>query len=364
MVCSYYPFIALLLSEGATPADCFKLPKGHRRTFALFETERGRRELSLEIGKQVREIDWDLFDKQLDAIRAHDVKVVTYRDPHFPTYLRDIAKSPPILFYKGDLRLLARRGVAIVGSRAATARGCRFAETLASDLAAMDVMVASGLARGIDTAAHRGALAGGGETVAVVGTGLDVIYPAQNGALMEAIGREGCVLSEQLMGTMPMGFVFPQRNRLISAISRIVVVVEAAARSGALLTATWALEQGREVGAVPGFPGDSRSHGANGLIKKGAFPIESAGDVLAAAPLLELEDGAIPRGPGRLGQGATPALTGETGEVFEALSASATDTDALAMHLDKPVSAVQRILLDLEMQGLIARDRAGGYHKL
>ena len=130
------------------------------------------------------------------------------------------------------------------------------------------------------------------------------------------------------------------------------------------MTATWALEQGREVGAVPGFPGDARSQGANGLIKKGAFPIESASDVLEAAPLLALEDGAIPRGPGRLGQGAVPALVGETAEVFEALSTSATDTDALAMHLEKPVSAVQRILLDLEMQGLIARDRAGGYHKL
>ena len=123
MVCSYYPFLALLLSEGATAADCFRMPRGYHRTFALFKTERGRRELSLEIGKRIHEVDWDRFEKQLDAIRAHDVGVVTYRDPHFPTYLRDIAKSPPILFYKGDLKLLARRGVAIVGSRNATARG-------------------------------------------------------------------------------------------------------------------------------------------------------------------------------------------------------------------------------------------------
>jgi DNA processing protein len=328
----------------------------------MFETERGRRELSFGIGKQIHEVDWDRFNRQLDAIRGHDVGVVTYRDPHFPAYLRDIAKSPPILFYKGDLRLLARRGVAIVGSRNATTRGCRFAETLAADLAAMDVMVVSGLARGIDTAAHRGALANGGATVAVVGTGLDVIYPSQNAALMDAIGRDGCVLSEQLMGMSPLSFVFPLRNRLISAMSRIVVVVEAAARSGALLTATWALEQGREVGAVPGFPGDTRSCGANALLKKGAFPIESASDVLEAAPLLQLEDGAIPRGPSPLAQ--APSLTGEAVEVFDALSASATDTDALATHLEKPVSTVQHILLDLEMQGLIARDRTGGYHKL
>jgi DNA processing protein len=359
VVQSYYPFLALLLTEGASAADCRRLRLDHEGAFALFRTERGRSELSLELGKRIGEVDWERFERQVEAIREHGVGVITYRDRDFPPCFRDIPDSPPMILYKGDLRLLSRRGIAIVGSRNASARGGRFAASLAAELASCGVTVTSGLARGIDGEAHRGALSVGGATVAVVGTGLDVPYPRQNSDLLESIGLRGCVVSEQLMGTPPQAFVFPLRNRLISALSHMVVVVEAAARSGALLTARWALEQGRDVGAVPGFPGDPRSAGANRLLKSGACLVENANDVFNAVPRL----GVTVRRDAAGGTGAA-TLDAETSRVLEGLGSGSTDPDTLADHLGEPVAFVQRVLLELEMQGLVARDGAGGYHRL
>jgi predicted Rossmann fold nucleotide-binding protein DprA/Smf involved in DNA uptake len=148
VVCSFYPFLALLLADGTVPADCLRLPKDYERAFAMLQTESGRQELSFLIGKPIRGIDWDRFDRQLDAVHSHAVRIITRFDHAFPPYLRDIPKSPPLLFYKGDLSYLAHRGVAIVGSRRASVRGSRFATGLASDLAALGVTVVSGAARG------------------------------------------------------------------------------------------------------------------------------------------------------------------------------------------------------------------------
>jgi DNA processing protein len=329
----------------------------------MLQTEQGRHQLSFEIGKPIRKVDWSRFDQQLEAIELHKIGVVTFRDRCFPEYLRDIPQAPPILFYKGEFGLLDRRGIAIVGSRNASMRGRQFAMSLASDLAECDVMVASGLARGIDTAAHRGSLVRGGPTVAVVATGLDRVYPSENAALSNHIARDGCIMTEQLMGSRPAKFVFPRRNRLISAISRMVVVVEATPQSGALVTAKWAIEQGRDVGAVPGFPGDARSRGANRLLRQGAAPIEGIQDVLDAVPLLEgIRKGSV--GGLQSGSRIAPAqLNDEFVDVFGALSSSPADADALAADLNKPVADVQRILLDLEMRGLVARDTGGGYYR-
>jgi DNA processing protein len=363
VVHSYYPFLALLLAEGTTALDCYKLPKNYKKAFSLLQTNSGRNELSFAIGKRIQDIDWSLFNRQLNAIDAHRVAVVTHRQSHYPAYLRDIPSSPPVLFYKGDLARLARRGVAVVGSRNASARGCRFATTLASDLSACGIMVVSGLARGIDTAAHRGALNHSGSTVAVIGTGLDVVYPSRNAALLETIAQAGCVLTEQVMGTTPRSFVFPLRNRLISAMSHMVVVVEAAARSGALVTVKWALEQGRDVGAVPGFPGDPRSQGANRLLKTGAYPIESIDDIFEAVPLLKAEAPNTAPGAPREERRGVSLPSAEAARVLEALSSSPVDPDTLALHVQKPVATVQRLLLELEMRGLVARDAAGGYHR-
>lgn len=366
MVATYHACLALLLAKGSNAEDCFRLPKDCDKAFHLLKTARGRKELALYIGKSIGEVDWHRFDLQVEAIQTHRVGVITFRDPGYPSYFRDIPKSPPIVFYKGDPVHLSRRGIAVVGSRNASVSGCRFAAELAGDLAASGVMVASGVARGIDAAAHRGALGYGGTTIGVIGTGIDVVYPRENARLLRTIAREGCLVTEQLMGTPPQAFVFPLRNRLISALSHMVIVVEAAERSGALVTAKWALEQGRDVGAVPGFPRDPRSRGVNRLLKMGAVPIESVQDVFDAVPLV------VPDLPhevavqdGGTGDGSRPpaALTGLAFDVFQALGDVPSDADELARCLECPVVDVQRTLLDLEVNGLIARNAVGAYYK-
>jgi DNA processing protein len=338
----------------------------------MLESDAGRHRLSNMLGRPIGETNWGFFERQLNAIEAHGVGVVTFLDVEYPRYFHDIAKPPPILFYKGDLTVLNRRGVAIVGARNASARGCAFAASLASDLAARRIVVVSGAARGIDGAAHSGALKRSGSTVAVVGTGLDVHYPAENASLIHAVSKVGCVLGEQLMGTQAVRYVFPLRNRLISALSRVVVVVEAGERSGALVTAKWALEQGRDVGAVPGFPGDPRSRGVNRLLKDGAHPIESVEDIIKAVPLvLEgiSESADATGGPhgSTVAEGLFPAagaMSEEARMVFGALGKTPTDPDTLAEHVRRDVPLVQRVLLDLEMRGMVARDAGGAYYRL
>jgi DNA processing protein len=367
VVKSYYPVLALLLAGDVGQASCFRLPRDVDAAFDMLHSKAGRDALAHLIGKPIGEVPWDVFDRQVEAITECGIGVITFFDAEYPSYLRDIAKAPPILFFKGDLGWLDRRGIAIVGSRSATVKGCAFARRLAGDLAALGIVVTSGVARGIDAAAHWGALERGGPTIGVVGTGLDVVYPRENRKLLERIVENGCLLSEQIMGTPPQGFVFPLRNRVISGVSRAVVVVEAAERSGALITAQWAIEQGRDVGAVPGFPGDARSRGTNRLIKTGAFAVESAADVLEAVPILQ-EDirGSSPGG--RRDRTRTPDAAGDIQPmeqaVLDALGASGADPDALSRHLQRPVSDLQRVLFDLEMQGVVARDASGMYYRL
>jgi DNA processing protein len=374
---SYYPFLALLCIEGfgavggeaLWQAACER-PK---EVFERLQTAGGRRHLSGLLGKPLGEIPWAFFRGQLEAIERARINVLCLADAEYPRYLRDIRVPPPLLFYRGRIDSLDHRGVAVVGTRQPSPRGAAFTRILARDLASCGIMVASGLARGIDTAAHRGALEGCGPVVGVIGTGLDVCYPLENRRLMEEIVSRGCILTEQFVGVTPRSYVFPLRNRLISALSRIVIVVEAGARSGALITAKWAVEQGREVGAVPAFPGDFRSCGVNRLLKMGAVPIESANDVLEAVPLLveHLDEGRGEDARQREkteetidGRDQLDADRPELSLVYNALSSTATDIDALADHLDKDAAEVQCILLELEMRGLAARDLAGCYYKL
>ncbi|UCH84057.1 MAG: DNA-protecting protein DprA, partial [Candidatus Latescibacterota bacterium] len=237
MVESYYPFLAILLVDEIGRVDCFKLPRDYKDTFEKLRSPAGRKVLSRRLKKPIPEIPWSEFEHQIKAVARHDVGVVTYLDDNFPQYLRDIPNAPPLLFFRGDFGVLDRRGVAIVGSRRPSARGAAFTRMLAAELAGRGILVTSGAAAGVDTAAHRGALEAGAATVAVVGTGLDIAYPVENKELLETIAVDGCVVSEQLMGTRPLKFVFPLRNRLISGISHVVVVVEAGDSSGALITA-------------------------------------------------------------------------------------------------------------------------------
>jgi len=217
---------------------------------------------------------------ELRQAERQGMTVLCWQDRDYPEWLRHIPNQPVILYLKGDAAALAEPGISIVGSRAASSYGLRMAETLAGQLARLGITVVSGLAQGIDTAAHRGALKGGGRTVAVLGCGLDLIYPPENRDLYNAIPTRGALVSEYPLGTRPDAFRFPARNRIISGLSRGVVVVEATGKSGSLITANLALEQGREVFAVPGQADSLKSTGCHRLLQDGAKLVTSIADIV------------------------------------------------------------------------------------
>ncbi len=207
--------------------------------------------------------------------------VVTLADASYPRPLLEISDPPPLLYARGDPELLGRQSLAVIGSRNGTPQGLRNAEAFARTFSEGGLTIVSGLALGIDAAAHRGGLAGAGSTIAVLGTGIDIVYPARNAALFAQIGERGLLLSEYPIGTPAIGHNFPRRNRLISGLARGCLVVEAAIGSGSLITARFAAEQGREVFAIPGSIHSPLSRGCHALIKQGAKLVDAAEDVLA-----------------------------------------------------------------------------------
>lgn len=286
-----------------------------------------------------------------DALRdARDggIEVVPWSDSRYPPALSPIFDPPLVLWARGDLTVLSATAVAIVGSRCASPYGEEAAARLASGLAARGLVIVSGLARGIDAAAHRGALTAGGRTVAVLGCGVDIVYPPEHGGLMNEVVRGGAVISEWPAGTPPRQGHFPQRNRIISGLSRGVVVVEARQRSGALITADCALEQGREVMAVPGNVLSERHRGSHSLLKAGAGFVETAQDVL---DMLHLT-GDQPAGDAR---SATDPLVAamDAGESYA--------LDALATMSGQTAATLLPRLLELELQGWIRRLTGGRF---
>lgn len=276
----------------------------------------------------------------------------------YPHALRHIHDPPPRLYLRGALAevpgALDAPAIAVVGSRDATAYGLAIARDLGRTLAEAGIVVVSGLALGIDGAAHRGALEAGGRTVAVVGGGTDVVYPRQHATLRREILAHGVLVSEHPQGTAPRPGQFPRRNRIVSGLSLGVVVVEATLRSGSLTTATHALEQGREVFAVPGPAGAPRSAGPHALLRRGAKLVETVDDVLA-----ELPAGiARPRGDGCPGQTALPA---DLAGIVEAIRAGAETVDALSRRLPIKMPELLEKLVMLELRGSIARGLAGRY---
>jgi len=221
----------------------------------------------------------DTIQREIDAGRALGARLTASIEPGFPYLLAMANPAPPLIWTLGDPSLLSRNTIAIVGARAASAAGLRFARQLATDLGQAGWVVVSGMARGIDAAAHEGSLASG--SAAVLAGGVDDIYPPQHKELHEQLGARGCIVSEREIGATARAADFPRRNRIISGLSRGVVVVEAELRSGSLITARLAADQGREVFAVPGSPLDPRSRGANSLLKQGATLVEDASDILA-----------------------------------------------------------------------------------
>ena len=223
---------------------------------------------------------------ELKALKRVGAGPLTHGEPLYPETLATLPDAPPLISIMGNLELLRRPTVAVVGARNASSAGVRFARTLSAELGEAGFAVVSGLARGIDTAAHTGALEFA--TIAVLAGGIDSVYPPENDILQGRIATQGLLVAEQKIGTRPKARHFPTRNRLISGLSLGVVIIEAATRSGSLITARCALEQGREVFAVPGSPLDARCHGSNNLIRDGAVLIQSADDVTAVlAPMIE-----------------------------------------------------------------------------
>ena len=274
----------------------------------------------------------------------------------YPRLLAEIDGAPPVIAVRGDTALLNRPTVAMVGARNASAAAIRFARGMAADLAAEGVVVVSGLARGIDAAAHTGSLDGG--TIAVIAGGLDVVYPPENADLHERLFAQGLVVAEQAMGIEPQARHFPRRNRIISGLSLGVVIVEAAPKSGSLITARFAGEQGRDVMAVPGSPLDPRAQGCNLLIREGATLVQSAADVLESVRPIA-PHAAAPAERFLNEPAALDADDAERATVTGLLSPVPVPVDELIRQSGLPAATVQTVLLELEIAGRLVR-HAGG----
>jgi DNA processing protein len=286
------------------------------------------------------------------------VTFVAEGEPDYPARLQEIDDAPPLLGVRGNLPVLARPMVGIVGSRNASAAGLKFARLIARDLGEAGLVIVSGLARGIDAAAHRATTASG--TVAVLAGGHDRIYPPEHDELAQALLLQGAAVSEMPLGWEPRARDFPRRNRLISGIAAGVVIIEAAQRSGSLITARFALEQGREVFAVPGSPLDPRAEGTNGLIKQGATPVTEAADVInVLAPILgRLPD---PPGPPPQPSGLLDHADGDqvTASVLALLGPTPVAIDELIRLFGVAPAAVRMVLLELEIAGRLRQERGG-----
>ena len=281
--------------------------------------------------------------------------LMTLADPDYPRALLEIADPPAVLYCKGRRALLGQPGFGIVGSRNATPQGARDAEAFAQALSDAGLTIVSGLALGIDAAAHRGGLAGAGASIAIVGTGLDRIYPARNKALAHQLVERGLIVSEFPLGTAPLPGHFPRRNRIISGLARGVLVVEAAPDSGSLITARVAAEQGREVFALPGSIHSPLSRGCHALIKQGAKLVESAADILDE---LAWQTRLAP--PQFIEASAHSAVD----PVLAAFDGAPTTLDTLAQRTGLTLDTLSAKLLTLELEGHIASLPGGRYQKL
>jgi DNA processing protein len=297
------------------------------------------------------------INREIERVEAMGARYLFAGRGLYPSLLDTVDGAPAVLIVRGNLALLERRSVAIVGARNASAAAVRFARQLASELSRTDIAIVSGLARGIDTAAHQGSLEGG--TLAVVAGGIDVFYPPENERLQREIAERGLLIAEQPPGTEPRARHFPYRNRIIAGLALGTVVVEAAPRSGSLISARYATEFGREVMAVPGSPLDPRAQGCNLLIREGATLVQSAADILEAIG---------PIGGGRVAQPSrsygterptSDASDKERAAVTGLLGPVPVPVDEIIRQSGLPPAIVQTVLLELELAGRLER-HAGG----
>lgn len=291
----------------------------------------------------------------MERLKAEGFDILIHGKAGYPEALMNFPDAPPVLYSKGKLTADDRFSIAIVGSRRPTHYGLNTAQSIASELASMGFTVVSGLARGIDTAAHKGALQCGGRGIAVLGSGIDVPYPPENKGLMEKISSSGAVLSEFPPGTPPYSLNFPRRNRIISGLSMGVLVAEASGKSGALITVKYALEQGREVFAVPGNISSAVSQGTNELIKQGAKIVLKAGDIVEElAPML--------RGFIKSKEKVKISVTEEEKRLCDILSPEPVHIDNLSRESGMAAHKALSVLLSLELKGVVRQMEGKRFH--
>lgn len=335
---------------GIGPAKFFKLLQAYGSMKKAWETSEAA--LSKLIGNKVV-IEKDKISKnwdpaqELKQVRHFGFRIYCHSEPDYPSILKQIPDAPPVLYAAGNFEHGDDLAVALIGTRNPTSRGAFIAKDLAMGLSRQGITVVSGMARGIDSEAHRGALAARGRTIAVLGSGLDVVYPPENRGLMQEIIQNGVVVTEFSLGTAPTARNFPARNRIISGLSLGVVVVEAAQDSGSLITANMALEYGRDVFAVPGSIDSEGSKGPHKLIRQGAKLVENCSDILTelAIPQITSAERSQPQ----------PELDSLEVKVFEVMSREAMHIDQITRRSQVGAAQINAILVQLELKGVVKR---------
>ncbi|MBN2701146.1 MAG: DNA-processing protein DprA [Methylohalobius sp. ZOD2] len=324
-----------------------------------------RRGLSERTRQALRQPDWDLVDRTLTWAAKPDRHLLAVTDPGYPPQLKEISSPPPLLYVHGQLECLRRPQLAVVGSRNPSRNGRQIAFEFARALAELNLVITSGLALGIDGAAHQGALAGGESTAAVVGTGPDRIYPARHKNLAAEIVTHGAIVSEFPPGTPVRAQHFPRRNRIIAGLSLGTLVVEATRRSGSLITARFALEQGREVMAIPGDIHNPQAKGCNALIREGAQLVEAVDDILEALNLLAppANEPDTPT-PSSTSPNPSNELSGDYRDLLNKIDYAPTPVDQLVETTGMPPAEVASMLLVLELEGYITAAPGGCYQRI
>lgn len=356
-------WLASLRLQGVGPVrfrEWLKLFSNITHIFAATKQDLQSAGLSLQQIHEIHSIDWRTVEKDLRWIEQHQVHVITSDDEYYPVLLKEIHDAPLVLFVRGDKNVLMQPQIAIVGSRNPTPTGNELAKQYAHELTKAGLVVTSGLASGIDAASHRGALSASGKTIAVMGTGLQHIYPAAHRKLAEEIAAQGALVTEFLPDTRAMQQNFPMRNRIISGLSLGVFVVEAAERSGSLITARCALEQNRDVFALPGSVLNPLARGCHQLIKQGAKLIEKVADILEELPSLK----------GVVSEAALVKPADRPNTIYESLSQlltqigyEVTPLDVIIARSGLTAGEVSSMLLSLELKGYV-QIAPGGYVRM
>lgn len=287
------------------------------------------------------------LDQLWQKMQEQEINILTWEDEAYPARLREIHRSPPVLYLRGEIKREDEWAVAIVGTRHFTSYGRQVTERVAGTLARNGVTIISGLARGIDGIAHRAALEAGGRTLAVLGNGVDVVYPPEHRGLAQEMMAQGALISDYSPGTPPDGSNFPPRNRIISGLAKAVLVIEAGQRSGAIITANYAVEQGREVFAAPGNIFAPKSKGCNQLIKKGAHPLLDAQDVLELLDMTQIAEQ-------KMARKVLPSNPTEA-TLFKALGLEPVHVDDISAQIDMPVEEVTSTLALMELKGMVRK---------